>query len=287
MKLVTMQSIAEDCGKSVTTVSNVLNMNGKFSSRTRDAVLSSAHRLGYVTDFSSYEEKVVALKVSDEMEGDVARRLVGELSSIASYEGLVLTFLNAEERCSSLLLCGHFAKRQREELSLSCQALCTVSEDGDVQMGERCTAEDVVSDIEGIGIDDPLVLYESEDVLSRFSPFGKYDRIYCGERDEKGILKILGEYGKRNYLLLCPERPEVYFRCLKLADMRSPAILVQYFNDEEMDDSGLGYIRYDVYSKEKLKGVLSALGRKEEVPECVRRRVETVFIGGIRLTSFL
>lgn len=281
MKIVTMQEIAEECGKSVTTVSNVLNSKGKFSAETRRAVLESAHRLGYVTDFSAYEEKVLAIALGKGIDGDVGKRVIREISSIAVSKGVVPQLLSSDEQYPYLLVVGSIDERTREDYSRRTERVAVISDTGDIPMGIQTTERSLIETLRTLRIQNPLILYDEVRTMVDFSLLFGFDSFCTKGLKGERLLEAIEEFGSRPLVILCPHRPEEIFCAIKKRDVQGLTILVEYLLDVSIQDFGTRYLRFDIYSRELLEAVIAQLTGDVCDLETCRGRSSVTLVGGI------
>lgn len=281
MKIVTMQEIAEECGKSVTTVSNVLNSKGKFSAETRRAVLESAHRLGYVTDFSAYEEKVLAIALGKGIDGDVGKRVIREISSIAVSKGVVPQLLSSDEQYPYLLVVGSIDERTREDYSRRTERVAVISDTGDIPMGIQTTERSLIETLRTLRIQNPLILYDEVRTMADFSLLSGFDSFCTKGLKGERLLEAIEEFGSRPLVILCPHRPEEIFCAIRKRDVQGLTILVEYLLDVSIQDFGTRYLRFDIYSRELLEAVIAQLTGDVCDLETCRGRSSVTLVGGI------
>ncbi len=281
MKIVTMQEIAEDCNKSVTTVSNVLNNKGKFSKKTRDAVVNSAKHLGYVTDYSLYDEKVLAIGVGSGIEATVGRKLIRTISSIALSHGLVPQLYHSNEHYPYMIVVGDTDEREREGFRRSSGRVVFVSDTGDVPMGICTTEKVLVETLRTLEVFHPLIIYDDVAAIRRFSHLDTYQNLCVQGLEGRALLDAIEDFGQKPLVLLCPHRPEAIFSALQERVVNGLTILVEYLPDASIDDRGMRYLRFDIYSRELLEDVISQLtGDVCDLERC-RGRSSVTLMGGI------
>lgn len=281
MKMVTMQNISDECGFSITTVSNVLNNNGKFSSKTRDKVMMTAKRLGYLIDYSLYEDKLIAIKISEGIKEHEREALISLLSSIAFSMGLTLQLVRPDEVYPALLAIGKLTDKQEKDLKEHAASFIHVDDNKSLELGPVRTARLVVETLSTLQVFDPVVLYDRKSILDQFEGLERYASLDIESWDEKRIENELSKFGHRTFILLCPHDKEMLFRVLKRLDNRGLLLLVNYTGQEVFDDSNMRYLRFDVYEVAAIAQLLAMLSDKKGSDNDLVLKTSISLMGGI------
>lgn len=281
MKMVTMQNISDACGFSITTVSNVLNNNGKFSSKTRDKVMMTAKRLGYLIDYSLYEDKLIAIKISEGIKEHEREALISLLSSIAFSMGLTLQLARPDEVYPALLAIGKLTDKQEKDLKEHAASFIHVDDNKSLELGPVRTARLVVETLSTLQVFDPVVLYDRESILDQFEGFERYESLDIESWDERRIENELSKFEHRTFILLCPHDKEMLFRVLKRLDNRGLLLLVNYTGNEMFDDSNMRYLRFDVYEVTAIAQLLAMLSDKKGSGDDLVLKTSISLMGGI------
>lgn len=281
MKMVTMQNISDACGFSITTVSNVLNNNGKFSSKTRDKVMMTAKRLGYLIDYSLYEDKLIAIKISEGIKEHEREALISLLSSIAFSMGLTLQLARPDEVYPALLAIGKLTDKQEKDLKKHTASFIHVDDNKSLELGPVRTARLVVETLSTLQVFDPVVLYDRKSILDQFEGLERYESLDIESLDEKRIENELSKFEHRTFILLCPHDKEMLFRVLKRLDNRGLLLLVNYTGHEMFDDSNMRYLRFDVYEVAAIAQLLAMLSDKKGSGDDLVLKTSISLMGGI------
>lgn len=279
--MVTMQNISDACGFSITTVSNVLNNNGKFSSKTRDKVMMTAKRLGYLIDYSLYEDKLIAIKISEGIKEHEREALISLLSSIAFSMGLTLQLARPDEVYPALLAIGKLTDKQEKDLKEHAASFIHVDDNKSLELGPVRTARLVVETLSTLQVFDPVVLYDRESILDQFEGFERYESLDIESWDERRIENELSKFEHRTFILLCPHDKEMLFRVLKRLDNRGLLLLVNYTGNEMFDDSNMRYLRFDVYEVTAIAQLLAMLSDKKGSGDDLVLKTSISLMGGI------